>query len=87
MKLLAVLLALSFAAPVLAQRERGHYHPPGKSMSQEDRRRIREDVDSARGSYERRDERRAERMAPEERERLRRDVQDASREMRRERRR
>ena len=87
MKLLAVLLALSFAGPVLAQREKGGGHPPGKSMSQEDRRRIREDVDSARGSYERRDERRGERMAPDERERLRRDVQDASREMKKDRRR
>lgn len=82
MKLLAILLALSFAGPALAQREKA-----GKSVSQEDRRRIREDVDSARGSYERRDERRGERMAPDERERLRRDVQDANREMKKDRRR
>jgi len=80
--LLVVLLAFSLAAPALAQRERGSAQ--GKSsVSQEERRRIREDVDSARGSYGRQDARRPDRMAPEERERLRRDVQDANREMRR----
>lgn len=80
-----VLLAVAFSllpAPALAQHER--HAGPGKSgMTQEDRRRIREDVDSARGTYDRREGRRPERMAPEEREKLRRDVQDASREMRR----
>ena len=80
--LLVALLALSFAAPALAQRERGSAQ--GKSnVSQEERRRIREDVDSARGNYGRQDPRRQDRLAPEERERLRRDVQDANREMRR----
>jgi hypothetical protein len=81
-KLFLLALALSLLqAPALAQRER--HAGPGKShMTQEDRRRIREDVDSARGTYDRREGRKAERMAPEERERLRQDVQDANREMR-----
>jgi hypothetical protein len=69
-------------APALAQRDR-HAGAGKSSMTQEDRRRIREDVDSARGTYDRREGRRPERMAPEEREKLRQDVQDASREMRR----
>jgi hypothetical protein len=84
-KVLAVLLlgALLMPAPAaLAQRER-HAGPAKSNVTQEDRRRIREDVDSARGTYERREGRRPERMAPEERERLRQDVQDANREMRR----
>lgn len=85
MKLLALFLALSFlGAPALAQRERGPgFKPRPHHMTQEDRRRLREDVDSARGSYERRDGRRTERLGPEEREKLRRDVQDANRDMRR----
>ena len=78
---LAVVLSL-LPAPALAQRER-HAGPGKQGMTQEDRRRIREDVDSARGTYDRHEGRRPERMAPEEREKLRRDVQDASREMRR----
>ena len=82
-KALTVLLLgiLLLPAPALAQRER-HAGPGKSSMTQEDRRRIREDVESARGTYDRREGRRPERMAPEERERLRQDVQDASREMR-----
>ncbi|HYD58292.1 MAG TPA: hypothetical protein VEB41_15420 [Burkholderiales bacterium] len=79
-----VLLAAIVALPAQAQwhRDRG----PGKAashLSREDRQRLRDDVDSARGNYERRDARRQERMAPEEREKLRRDVQDANKEMRR----
>ena len=83
MKWLVLLLAFAVLAPApaLAQRDKGH---AGKSnMSQEDRRRIREDVDSARGSYGRRDAPRGERMAPEERDKLRRDIQDANKAMRR----
>jgi hypothetical protein len=88
------LLCLSLAAPALAQfggRGRGHDQdargrsgPPAQSMSHEERQRLREDVNSARGNYSRPEpQRRQDRMAPEERERLRRDVQDANREMRR----
>lgn len=85
-KLFIVALALALLpAPSLAQRER-HMGPGKSNVSQEDRRRIREDVDSARGTYDRRDPGRQERMAPEEREKLRQDVQDANREMHRKRR-
>jgi hypothetical protein len=51
-------------------------------MSHEERRQLREDVDSARGNYDRREMRRQGRMPPEEREKLRRDVQDANRDLR-----
>ncbi len=50
-------------------------------MSQDERRQLREDVDSARGNYGRREAQRRERMQPQEREKLRRDVQDANRAM------
>jgi hypothetical protein len=81
-----LLVVLAFAilppAPALAQRDKGG-HAGKSNVSQEDRRRIREDVDSARGSYGRREAPRGERMAPEERDKLRRDVQDANKAMRR----
>ena len=48
-------------------------------MSQQERQRLRQDVDSARGNYQQRDPRRQGPMPPEEREKLRRDVQDANR--------
>jgi hypothetical protein len=51
-------------------------------MSHEERQRLRQDVDAARGNYNRREVRRGERMGPEDREKLRRDVQDANRDMR-----
>ena len=78
---LLLLLAAIVAWPAQAQwhrdRDRGHGKAPSH-LSREDRQRLRDDVDSARGNYERRDARRQERMAPEEREKLRRDVQDAA---------
>ena len=52
------------------------------NMSKDERQRLRQDVDSARGNYQQRDTRRQDRMAPAEREKLRRDVQDANRDMR-----
>ena len=79
---------LAVASPVLAQAGRdkggrGQGHVQGRSapqnMSHEERQRLREDVNSARGNYGRPEPRRQ--MAPEEREKLRRDVQDANREM------
>jgi hypothetical protein len=75
------------SAPVLAQGKGQHGRDQGKGqgqhMSHEDRRKLREDVDAAKGNYGRPDRHRQDRMAPEEREKLRRDVQDANREMRR----
>jgi hypothetical protein len=81
------LLSLLLALPAQAQghREKAHGKPPSH-LSQEDRQRLREDVDSARYGRRDRDDRQRHRMAPEEREKLRRDVQDANREMRRNRR-
>jgi uncharacterized membrane protein len=69
----------------LGQPGKGNRGPgarPPSNMSQEERRRLRQDVDSARGNYQRGDMRRQDRMPPEERERLRRDVQDANRDIR-----
>ena len=68
----------------LSQPGGGHRGPGARSsnMSQDERQRLRQDVDSARGNYQRRDPRRQDRMPPEEREKLRRDVQDANRDMR-----
>jgi hypothetical protein len=81
---LVVMLAL-LSAEALAQPGKGRRGPEGRppsNMSQEERHRLRQDVDSARGNYQRRDTRRQDRMPPEEREKLRRDVQDANRDMR-----
>lgn len=86
--LLALMLALSLPAAAQQGRkgepgaqpgQRGH----GQHMSSEDRRRLRDDVNSARRDYGREDRQRQDRMAPEEREKLRRDVQDANRDLRR----
>jgi hypothetical protein len=84
---IVLLLALTVTAlPAFAQvpgKGRGQEgRPPAQNMSHEERRRLREDVDSARGTYDRRDPRRQGRMPPEEREKLRRDVLDANRDMR-----
>ena len=82
MKPFVLLLALLVAAaPALAQHRQGPQARGQSQMSHEERQRLRQDVDSARGNYNRRDMRRQERMAPEEREKLRRDVQDANRSM------
>jgi hypothetical protein len=75
--LLALLVA---AAPALAQHRQGQ-PARGQQMSHEERQRLRQDVDSARGNYNRRDAQRPQRMAPEERQKLRQDVQDANRSM------
>jgi hypothetical protein len=82
MKPFVLLLALLVAAaPALAQHRQGPQGRGQSQMSHEERQRLRQDVDSARSNYNRRDMRRQERMAPEEREKLRRDVQDANRSM------
>jgi len=80
-KILAVLLAtLLFSTGALAQRHGG----PGartSNLSPDQRRQLRQDVDSARGAYQRPGGQRSDRMAPQDREKLRRDVQDANRSM------
>jgi hypothetical protein len=81
--LIAIALAVT-ASPAFAQpsKGRGPEGRPTSNMSHEERRQLREDVDSARGNYDRREMRRQGRMPPEEREKLRRDVQDANRDLR-----
>ena len=86
----ATLLALASAAPALAQhkggRERGQDKArQSQNMSHEERQRLRQDVESARGNYGRQEQQRQQqgRMDQAERERLRRDVQDANRDLRR----
>ena len=77
-----LLLACLVPATALAQRHGG----PGaraSNMSPDQRRQLRQDVDSARGAYQRRGTPRQGAMPPQEREQLRRDVQDANRDMRR----
>lgn len=83
MRIVLVLLIAFLSVPALAQQHKGQWQGKGHNMSNEDRRKLREDVDSARGTYGRPDRNRQDRMAPEEREKLRRDVQDANKDMRR----
>ena len=79
--LLAVMATVANAAPAFAQHRQGQQQARGQQMSHEERQRLRQDVDSARGNYNRRDAQRPQRMAPEERQKLRQDVQDANRSM------
>ena len=82
MKLLAcLLLTFLLGGEALAQRHGG----PGartSNLSPDQRRQLRQDVDAARGAYQRPVGPRQDRMAPQDREKLRRDVQDANRDMR-----
>ena len=82
------------AHDALAQRERSSRPerperagwPAPQRMNPEERQRLREDVNSARGDYRnerQRSEESGNRLSPEERERLRRDVFDANRDLRR----
>jgi hypothetical protein len=83
---LLFLVLIVVPAPALSQPGKGQQGPdsrPPPNMSDGERQRLRKDVDSARGNYQRRDLRRQDRMPPEERERLRHDVQDANRDIRR----
>ena len=69
------------AAAQNAPRERRDGHRPPANLSQDERRQIREDVDSVRPHYGQRAGPRPERMGPRNPETLRRDVQDANRAM------
>jgi hypothetical protein len=87
MAVLPVLLLMLALLPGLAlaqsaKAKRGPDARPSPAMSHDERQRLRQDVDSARGNYQRRDARRQDRMPAEEREKLRRDVQDANRDIR-----
>jgi hypothetical protein len=74
---------LCFADAALSQ-PGGHGGPGARTsnLSPDQRRQLRQDVDSARGAYQRPGGPRQDRMAPQDREKLRRDVQDANRDMR-----
>ena len=80
--LLVIILLPGLALSQSGKGQRGPDAQPPHNMSQDERQRLRQDVDSARGNYQRRDLRRQDRMPPEEREKLRRDVQDANRDIR-----
>ena len=81
--LLVALLLSSHGAVAQQGQGRAPAGKPPAQMSHDERQRLRQDVDSARGNYSRREAARPQRMPPEEREKLRRDVQDANRDMRR----
>jgi hypothetical protein len=81
MKTLVFLIALTLSGVASAQGKR----PEGKQqqMRQEDRQRMREDMDQVYRDRGSRPERPARPMSPQEREKLRKDVQDANRQMKR----
>lgn len=71
--------------PTAVAAQPGRHGGPGQrtsNMSPDQRRQLRQDVDSARGDYQRRGGTRQGTMPPQEREQLRRDVQDANRDLR-----
>ena len=88
MKTLIFLLALTLSGVATAQqgRERRHESRP-QQMRQEDRQRMRDDMNQVGRDRGReagaRPERQARPMSPEQREKLRRDVQDANKQIRR----
>lgn len=85
MKTLAACLLLAWLIPPVALAQPGKHAGPGartSNMSQDQRRQLRQDVDSARGAYQRPGAPRQGRMPAQDREQLRRDVQDANRDLR-----
>jgi hypothetical protein len=79
--MLTLLPGLALAQVQAGKGKRGPDPRPSHTMSHDERQRLRQDVDSARGNYQRRDPRRQDRMPAEERAKLRRDVQDANRDI------
>lgn len=82
MKTLVLFLALTLAGVASAQQGRRHEGKP-QQMRQEDRQRMREDMNQVYRERGSRPERPARPMSPQEREKLRRDVQDANKQMKR----
>ncbi len=81
MKTLVFLLAMTLSGVASAQQGKRH---EGKSqMRQEDRQRMREDMNQVYRDRSARPERPARPMSPQEREKLRKDIQDANRQMKR----
>lgn len=77
------LVLLGIGSEAFAQPGRHGQGQRTSNLSQEQRRQLRQDVDSARGAYQRPGGQRQDRMAPPDKEQLRRDVQDANRDLRR----
>ena len=80
MKTLVFLVALTLSGVADAQQGR---RPEGRpqQMRQEDRQRMRDDINQFNRDRAARPERQARPMSPEQRDKLRRDVQDANRQM------
>ena len=82
MKTLVFFLALTLSGVASAQQGRRHEGKP-QQMRQEDRQRMREDMNQVYRDRNARPERPARPMSPQEREKLRKDVQDANKQMKR----
>jgi hypothetical protein len=84
MKTLVFFLALTLSGVASAQGRRAEGGAHGKQqMRQEDRQRMREDMNQVYRDRNARPERPARPMSPQEREKLRKDVQDANKQMKR----
>jgi hypothetical protein len=83
MRFLVLLLSLALSAGAAAQPSKRDEGKSRQSMSQEDRRQLRDELQ--RDVYRDRSPRpeRPRQMSPEDREKLRRDIQDANRDLRR----
>ena len=82
MKTLVFLIALTLSAVASAQQGRRHEGKP-QQMRQEDRQRMRDDMNQVYRDRGQRAERQARPMSPQEREKLRQDVRDANKQIRR----
>lgn len=84
MKTLVFLLALTLSGVAFAQGRRAEGGAHGRQqMRQEERQRMREDMNQVYRDRGSRPERPARPMSPQEREKLRKDIQDANKQMRR----
>jgi len=82
MKAVIFLLVLSVSSVASAQQGRSNEGKP-QQMRQEDRQRMREDMDRVYRDRAQRPERQARPMSPQEREKLRQDVRDANKQLKR----
>ena len=82
MRTLVFLLALTLSGVASAQQGRRHEGKP-QQMRQEDRQRMRDDMNQVHRDRRQRPERQARPMSPQEREKLRQDVRDANKQLKR----
>ena len=82
MKVLVLLFALLVSGVASAQQGRRHEGRP-QQMRQEDRQRMREDMNQVYRDRGQRQERQSRPMSPQEREKLRQDVRDANKQLKR----